>query len=276
VPACPKDMCPDQASYPTQSLIRKNAIIDNSGSVFLWQSSDRYCSDGYDTECTLVDGGPAGPFTMASCKAHLPTAPVNTEWWNGCLWKTENVSITHNVIDFNPAAIPHCTHSDWPACGAGGIFSLYGTPPGNKPGWVIPTELTFFQHNSWSDNTYSGPSTFYAWNQGNGDNPVSWAAWTGSVSRGDKCSSPGERSSGYCTGPFGQDAGSTYHNSPLFSALHTSMPSDPGPANLTAKDVWDRLAWRGRRQKAGVRPLSVCQQELSTSALVIGRGASGR
>jgi hypothetical protein len=228
VPACPQELCPDQGSYIARSLIQDNTIIDSSGSVFLWQSSDRYCSDGFDFACTLVDGGPSGPFRIAACKANLPRASVNTaiyavrvtgspaeDWWNGCLWRTENVSITHNVIDFNPAAIPYCNHPDWPACGAGGIFSLYGSPPGNKPGWVIPTQLTFFQHDSWSDNTYNGPSTFYAWNQGNGDNPVSWAAWTGSVSRGDKCSSLGERSSGYCTGPFGEDAGSTYRSRPL-------------------------------------------------------------
>jgi Right handed beta helix region len=226
VPGCPKELCPDQGSYPSQSLIRDNTIIDNGGSVFLWQSSDRYCSDGLDSACTLVGGGPTGPFTIASCKANLAKASVNKvtayagnvsgspaeDWWDGCLWKTENVSITHNVIDFNPAAIPYCNHGDWPDCGAGGIFSLYGSPPGNKPGWIIPTQLTFFQHDSWSDNTYNGPSTFYAWSQGNGDNPVSWAAWTGSVARGDKCGSPGERQSGYCTGPFGEDAGSTYHS----------------------------------------------------------------
>lgn len=227
VPRCPKELCPDQGSYPTRSLIQHNTIIDNSGNVLLWQSSDRYCSDVSDSVCTLVDGGPSGPFTIADCKANIAKAAVNMvtagnatgssakDWWNGCLWKTENVSITHNVIDFNPAAIPYCNRGDWPACGAGGILSQYGSPPGNKPGWIIPTQLTFFQDDSWSDNTYNGPSTFYAWNQGNGDNPVSWAAWAGSVGRGDKCSSRGERSSGYCTGPFGEDAGSTYHSRPL-------------------------------------------------------------
>jgi parallel beta-helix repeat protein len=227
VPGCPRTLCPDQGSYPAKSFIRNNVITDNAGSVFLWQSSDRYCSDGYDGVCTLVDGGPSGPFTLSGCKSNLSSASVHSmtyaghlngfsaqAWWNGCLWKTENVSITHNVIDFSPAAIPHCNHSDWPACGAGGIFSQYGSPPGNKPGWMVSTQLTFFQNNSWSDNTYNGPSTFYAWNQGNGDNPVSWALWTGSGSRGDRCSSSGERSSGYCTGPFGQDARSTYRSRP--------------------------------------------------------------
>ena len=34
-----------------------------------------------------------------------------------------NVSITGNTIDFNPANIPHCNETEWPDCGAGGIFS---------------------------------------------------------------------------------------------------------------------------------------------------------
>lgn len=223
VPACSKALCPSQKSYPGQSIISGNTMVDNGGSVFLWQNSNRYCSDGFDGVCTLIAGGRSGPFTLSGCRSNLPSASFNAvtyagkvtgfpsqNWWDGCLWKTENVSITHNVIVFNPTNIPHCDHSDWPACGAGGIFSEYGSPPNHVPGWVIPTQLTFFQNDSWSDNTYKGPSAFYAWNQGNGDNPVSWADWTGSVSSGDKCNSVGEHSSGYCTGPFGQDAGSSY------------------------------------------------------------------
>jgi hypothetical protein len=164
---------------------------------------------------------------MAECKANVPRAAISKsdyigkstgatqrDWWDGCLWKTENVSVTHNSIDFNPADVTDCNLTSWPACGANGIFSEYGsTVPYNLA--VIPTQLTFFQHNTWSDNTYNGPSTFYAWNQGNGDNPLSWADWTGSVAGGDRCQSPGERASGGCTGPFGQDAGSTYNFAPF-------------------------------------------------------------
>ena len=224
IPACPEASCARQPSYPDTSIISNNTLVDNGGSVFLWQNSNRYCSNSSDGSCTLVGGGKSGPFTMASCKANLPAASVSTvtysgektgtpptDWWNGCLWETENVAVTRNTIDFNPAAIMDCNKTAWPACGAGGIFSEYGSPPGRGPGWIIPTRLTFFQGNHWSDNVYNGPSTFYAWNQGNSYNPVSWARWTGPVSSGDKCSSAQERSSGYCTGPFGQDAGSTYH-----------------------------------------------------------------
>lgn len=226
VPPCAEASCSQQGAYPTRSVISRNTLVDNGGSVFLWQSSNRYCTDGFDDGCPLVAGGTSGPFTSSGCKTNLSSASINTtrysgnrtgspqeNWWDGCIWRTQNVSITRNIIDFNPKHIPNCTHSAWPDCGAGGIFSDYSSNSTyRRPGgWAIPTQLTFFQSNSWSDNTYSGPSTFYAWNQGNGDNPVSWADWTGSMSHGDKCSSPGARQSGACTGPFGQDIGSTYH-----------------------------------------------------------------
>jgi Right handed beta helix region len=226
VPACPEAACAQQGSYPTGSVIRGNTLVDNGGSIFLWQNSNRYCSDGSDGVCTLVDGKSSSPFTMSACKANITFASVSTttyagnktgspsrDWWDGCMWKTENVRITQNTIDFNPAHIMDCNHAAWPDCGAGGIFSEYGGPAG-PGGWVVPTDLTFFQNDVWSDNVYDGPSTFFAWNQGNGGNPVSWADWTGNMTDGDKCSSSDERQSGYCIGPFGQDAGSTYNGSP--------------------------------------------------------------
>jgi len=222
VPACPEASCAQQASYSTRSVISGNVLVDNGGSIFLWQNSNRYCADGFDGACTLVGGRSSSRFTIAACKANLPSAMVSAsytgqktgsprrDWWDGCVWKTENVSVTGNTITFNPAHIPGCNTTAWPDCGAGGIFSEYGGPAG-PGGWVVPTELTFFQNDVWSGNVYHGPSTFFAWNQGNGNNPVSWADWTGKLTRGDECSSSGERQSGFCVGPFGQDAGSTYH-----------------------------------------------------------------
>jgi hypothetical protein len=226
VPACPEASCAGQGSYPRQSVISRNTLVNNGGNIFLWQNSDRFCSAGFDDACTLVGGNP-GRFTMAGCKSNLPAAAINTltyaarrtgspaeDWWNGCLWSSANVRIAHNTIDFDPAAIMHCNGKAWPACGAGGIFAEYAmAAPYNRPGgWVILSQLTFFQHDTWSDNLYNGPSTFYAWNQGN---PVSWADWTGRVSEGDKCSSAGAHRSGACSGPFGQDSGSSYHHRPL-------------------------------------------------------------
>jgi hypothetical protein len=227
VPACAEPSCAGQPSHSSQSVISGNTLVDNGGSVFLWQNSNRYCSGPTDGVCTLVGTGGSDRFTRSACRANLPGASVSTatyrgnrtgspalDWWNGCLWETENVTVTRNTIDFNPAAIMGCNKTAWPACGSGGIFSEYGSPPGHGAGWIVPTRLTFFQNNVWSDNVYNGPSIFYAWNQGNDDNPVSWAKWTGSLASGDKCSSAQERKSGFCDGPFGQDSGSTYRSTP--------------------------------------------------------------
>ena len=78
VPACPESSCSDQASYPDESVISKNTFVNNGGNVFLWQNSDRFCSAGYDSVCTLVDGASSGPFTISACKANLPSASIDT------------------------------------------------------------------------------------------------------------------------------------------------------------------------------------------------------
>ena len=129
------------------------------------------------------------------------TGSPKQDWWDGCLWQTANVSTTDNIIDFNPADIPDCNQTDWPDCGANGIFSEYGRRRTREPGWVVPTQLTFYQHNVWSDNVYNGPSIFWAWNQGNGDNPVSWADWTRSARQGDKCGSSRRQAERLLHGP---------------------------------------------------------------------------
>ena len=228
VPACGEAPCARQPSYPSRSVISGNTLVNNGGNIFLWQNSNRSCTDGSDHACTLVGGGRL--FGISSCAANLPTASIDyttyrgrvtgspaRDWWDGCQWQTSNVSITNNVIDFDPAYIPHCDKTVWPDCGAGGIFSEYGAP-NNAPGWAVATQLTFFSNDAWRNNIYNGPSTFFAWNQGNGDNPVSWANWSGDIGRGDRCTSPGERQSGYCTGPYGQDGGSTFVAKPVATA----------------------------------------------------------
>jgi parallel beta-helix repeat protein len=230
VPPCPEASCADQKSYRDRSIISRNRLVNNSGSVFLWQNSNRFCSAGIDGVCTLVGDGRSSRFTISGCRSNLPSASISKrrhvgnvtgsparDWWDGCLWKTENVIISHNTIAFTAGHVAGCRHDAWPTCGAGGIFSEYGSAaPYDSP--IIPTQLTFFQGNSWSDNTYNGPSTFYAWNQGNGENPVSWSDWTGKVSGGGRCGSASEQSSGYCRGPFGQDTGSAYYERPPKSA----------------------------------------------------------
>jgi Right handed beta helix region len=229
VPACPEAACTDQGSYQSQSVVAGNTLVDNGGNIFLFQDSERTCAAGFDATCTLVSGGSAGPFSISSCKVRLPSASVSLatyvgdktgspaeDWWDGCQWETTSVHVTGNTIDFNPARIPHCNHRAWPDCGAGGIFSDYGSP-NDGPMWITATELTFFSQDSWSDNRYHGPSAFYAWNQGN---VVTWQQWTGSVARGNRCSTAEDRQSGQCVGPFGQDDGSTYDPAPVRTTTH--------------------------------------------------------
>jgi parallel beta-helix repeat protein len=229
VPACPEAACAAQRSYQSQSVIAANTLVNNGGNIFLFQNAERTCAAGFDAVCTLVSGGPAGPFSISACKVRLPTASVSLatyagdktgspaeDWWDGCQWETASVQVTGNTIDFNPASIPHCNHTAWPDCGAGGIFSEYGSP-NNGPSWITATEVTFFRRDSWSDNTYNGPSAFFAWNQGN---IVTWQQWTGSVARGNRCSTAEDRQSGQCAGPFGQDDGSTYNPSPVGATTH--------------------------------------------------------
>ena len=242
VPACSMPSCLASGipGYPDGSVIERNTLVDNGGGIFLWQNSDRYCNDGFDGVCTLTRGGEKGPFSMAGCAANLPGATLDRttyvgdvtgrpphNYWDGCMWETQNVTVSGNRIDFNPANIFGCTREAWPACGANGIFSKYGGPNDNAEGSDVPTQITFFQNNRWFQNVYNGPSTFYAWNQGNPDNPVSWERWTAPLGGEVPCTSGAERRSGSCTGPFGQDAGSVFR--PDARPAATPAPSTPAP-----------------------------------------------
>ncbi len=72
--------------YSKQSVISGNTLVNNGGSVFLWQNSNRYCSDGSDGVCTLVDHGVKGPFTLTACAKNLPTAALNTKFVGTVTW----------------------------------------------------------------------------------------------------------------------------------------------------------------------------------------------
>lgn len=185
--------------------IEGNTFTDNWSGITLWENANRFCSDGSDNACTLVD--PA-VFTQASCAANLPTAVAGTntgspaaDYYDGCRWKTQNVQVSGNVFKLNAADISNCTPDE--LCGFNGIFSNYGsTAPYTSA--AVPTAIAFKQGNVFESNTYSGPWMFWAWNFGNS---VTWAEWTAAVT--DSCGSSGEIQSGQCSSGFGQDAGST-------------------------------------------------------------------
>ena len=91
---------------------------------------------------------------MAGCAANLPDAALDRttylgqvtgsppqNYWDGCMWETQNVTVSANRIDFNPANIFGCTQEAWPACGANGIFSQYGGPNEDAEGADVPTQI---------------------------------------------------------------------------------------------------------------------------------------
>jgi parallel beta-helix repeat protein len=185
--------------------VKDNTFTDNWGGITLWENANRFCSDGWDDACTLVD---PSVFTQASCAANLPSAVAGTntgsppaDYYDGCRWKTQNVQVSGNVFTFNPENIPDCTVAN--LCGFNGLFSNYGTTVPYTSA-SVPTAITFHQGNTFQKNTYEGLWNFWAWNMGN---TVTWAEWTAPVT--DGCSESGEIQSGICTSGFGLDAGST-------------------------------------------------------------------
>ncbi len=180
-------------AYSGQFNVTGNVFTDNWGGVLLWENANRFCSDGYDDVCTLV--GPS-TYSVASCGTHLPTATPsgNPDYFDNCRWKTQNVTVSNNTFNFNPADIgPTCT--DGNACGDQGLISEYGSsaPFG---AWVVPENITNNQNNHFLDNTYHGPWTFDSFN---GDF-VDAAQWTAGFTD----------PSGSNFNIAGQDAGSTF------------------------------------------------------------------
>ena len=209
----------DRAPNPFHAssfLVTNNLVSGNWGGVVVWENSNRFCSDGSDQVCTLVD---PSVFTLASCAAHLPErSPVN--YYDNCRWRAQNVTVDHNLFSFSPADVgPECTVANY--CGDNGLFSTYGNPPYSGPS--IPINITFDQNNHFRNNTYVGPWNFEAWSQGNPDNPVNWTVWRANIT--DQCSTAGENSSGTCDSGFGQDQGSTF--SPAVGPVIFSFAANP-------------------------------------------------
>ena len=106
-----------------------NTFINNWGGVILWENANRFCDSPANTSsgyCTLVNPGKVTPKSCNS--ANISKAP----FLGDCRWKTQNVSVSHNVFDFNAAAVsPACSAAT--GCGYQGIFSEYGTYPSWSP-----------------------------------------------------------------------------------------------------------------------------------------------
>lgn len=174
--------------------IEGNDFTNNWGGVVLWENSNRFCSDGWDAPCTLVD---PSVYTVASCQANLPgaTPDANPDYFYNCRWRTQNVLVAHNNFDFDPSAIgPDCTPAN--GCGITGLFSEYGSTAPYKA-WVIPEELSNSQNDLFEDNAYTGPWVFDGFVLGD---HITWTQWTHGF----------EDSNGSYFTFNGQDANSTY------------------------------------------------------------------
>jgi Right handed beta helix region len=169
------------SNYNQTFEITGNSFVNNWGGVVLWENANRFCNSPANTSkdaCTLVD---PRVVTLSSCNAKNLKKSL---YFNDCRWKTQNVSVDHNVFDFSPIAVSSaCTPQE--NCGFQGIFSEWGTYPSWSPyqATVVEKNITSGQNNHFSDNTYDGPWQFMAEQQGN---VVSWWNWRGSMYGQDK------------------------------------------------------------------------------------------
>ena len=161
------------SKYSGKLEITNNTFINNWSGVILWENANRFCNSPTNTSsgyCTLADPGVA---TLKSCdSANIQKQP----YIDDCRWKTQNVSVAHNVFDFDAAAVSRlCSAAT--GCGYQGVFSEYGTYPTWSPykNTIVEQSITFDQDNQFSDNMYNGPWQFMVHQQGT---VVSWKAWT--------------------------------------------------------------------------------------------------
>jgi hypothetical protein len=215
--------------------ISGNNFLNNWGGVTIYENPNRYCSSSANSstgDCTMVNPGVANLTTCANANL-LKTTP----YIDDCRWKSNNVSVTGNTFTFTPSSVDAaCSPAN--GCGFNALISAYGTYP-PYTAYHVSNNITWNQNNHFTNNTYTGPWQFQGWAQ---NNSVNWAQWTGAVSSGDKCLGSGELSSGVCTGPFGQDAGSTYNASAAPSPTPTSSATpapSPTPTATPAGKVGD-------------------------------------
>ena len=226
------------STYNTTFLISGNQFYDNWGGVVMYENSNRYCTSPGNSStgtCTLVN--PEANLNTCSWNTPSPVSPsqpvrgpapppsrrskggagsgqgqnfsllINTEpYISDCRWKTQNVTVTDNLFDFDPGYIgSSCTTDNW--CGFNGLFSEFGTIPPFH-GTAVEYDVTFSQGNQFTGNTYCGPWQFDALSQGN---VYTWAQWQGS--------------------PYDQDTGSTLDGASCYGPPPFTIW--PGPVNRT-------------------------------------------
>ncbi|MBE1592150.1 right-handed parallel beta-helix repeat-containing protein [Nonomuraea angiospora] len=162
--------------------ITGNLLQNNWGGITAWANADRFCNSPASTtgDCTLI----VGPTNTSQCSA---PAIASEPLYTNCRWWTKNVDVHHNTFAFDPSAVNGGCPTQY--CGHMALLSNWGTYPDWSPykGAVIQQSIVHDSHNSWHDNTYTGPWQFRVTDMGNRIVPGLWV------------------------GPqYGQDAGSTF------------------------------------------------------------------
>jgi hypothetical protein len=158
--------------YNTAFTVSGNTFTDNWGGVILWENADRFAGSPANTSSgtgTLVR--PGVDMATACNETTIATAP----YYDDCRWKTQNVTVTRNTFNANPAAIGHGCSAET-SCSQNGIFSNWGTYPTWSPyqGPVVSDHITYSQNNHFTANTYTGPWTFRAHDLDATLTPTTW------------------------------------------------------------------------------------------------------
>jgi hypothetical protein len=154
----------------TTLTITGNQFTDNWDGVQLYQNGDRICGFSDGSTCTLID---PSVYTASACKANIAEkSPI--DYFDNCVWKTQNVTVSDNTFDFTQGNIPNCNGTS-NTCGFNALFGTYSAEAGHT-GPYNDNAISNQQNNVFSDNTYVGPWHFVAFDQG--DNPVSISQWT--------------------------------------------------------------------------------------------------
>jgi hypothetical protein len=169
--------------------ITDNMFTNNWSGVVLWESADRFCSSPSQPspDCVLTDpplyyynssataAGGCGQRDLIGAAAGSNSGTPPADYYDGCRWKTQNVTIYGNSFNLTQANIPGCNLSS-NSCGQNAIFSQYGSEPSWSPykGTTVESAITTEQNNEFSDNTYSGPWSFMYRDL---SKVVSWSRW---------------------------------------------------------------------------------------------------
>jgi hypothetical protein len=187
------------SDYKGSFTVSDNVFTDNWDGVVVYQNSDRACSNNYTTDCTLTD---PSVYTNSSCSANFgsSTPSGNPDYYDGCQWKAQNITVEDNTFNFNPSDIinakptlpdetpANCASSNFLGtnaappdgneyyCGFNGMYGFTGSHAPLGGTWTVENALMDLpnangeaaDNNHWLDNTYNGPWSFQAYSQGTG------------------------------------------------------------------------------------------------------------